>query len=183
MHPNDGQGSARLEPRLFASHIRCSVHGVSRSFQSIASDVVLGEGTTVHEFVNLYGCIVGSHSRIGAFVEVQRGATIGDYCKVSTHTFVCSGVHIANRVFVGHGVMFTNDKLPRACNADGSPKGPEDWTLVETFVEDDVSIGSGATILCGIRIGRGAMVGAGAVVTKDVAPNTTVVGNPARVVG
>ena len=149
-------------------------------FQSIADDVVLGEGVIVHDFVNLYGCTVGAHSRVGAFVEIQRGASIGANCKISTHSFVCSGVHIADRVFVGHGVTFVNDKHPRACNADGTPQGPADWTLVETWVDDDASIGSGATIMCGIRIGKGAMVGAGAVVTKDVAPGTTVAGNPAR---
>ena len=147
---------------------------MTRRFQSIAPDVVLGEGTTVHEFVNLYGC------RIGAFVEIQRDVTIGDHCKISTHSFICSGVHIADRVFVGHGVTFVNDRHPRACNADGTPKGPGDWQLVETWVEDDAAIGSGATILCGVRIGKGAMVGAGAVVTRDVAPGVTVVGNPAR---
>jgi acetyltransferase-like isoleucine patch superfamily enzyme len=152
-------------------------------FQSIADDVVLGEGAIVHEFVNLYGCTVGAHTRVGAFVEIQRDASIGANCKISTHSFICSGVHIADRVFVGHGVTFVNDKHPRACNADGVPQGPADWKLVETWVDDDASIGSGATIMCGIRIGKGAMVGAGAVVTKDVAPGTTVVGNPARVVG
>ena len=156
---------------------------VTSELRQISQDVIVGPGTVIHQFVNLYGCTIGAHSRVGAFVEIQRDATIGDHCKISTHSFICTGVHIANRVFVGHGVMFTNDKLPRACNADGTPKGPADWTLAETFVEDDVSIGSGATILCGIRIGRGAMIGAGAVVTKDVAPDTTVVGNPARVVG
>jgi acetyltransferase-like isoleucine patch superfamily enzyme len=153
---------------------------MSRRFQSIAPDVVLGEGATVHEFVNLYGCTIGAYSRVGAFVEIQRDASVGAHCKISTHSFICSGVHIADRVFVGHGVTFTNDKLPRACNADGSPKGPDDWTLSETFVDDDASIGSGATILCGIRIGKGAMVGAGAVVTRDVPAGATVVGNPAR---
>jgi UDP-2-acetamido-3-amino-2,3-dideoxy-glucuronate N-acetyltransferase len=153
---------------------------VTRRFQSIAPDVVLGEGTTVHEFVNLYGCRIGAHSRVGAFVEIQRDVTIGDHCKISTHSFICSGVHIADRVFIGHGVTFVNDRHPRACNADGTPKGPGDWQLVETWVEDDASIGSGATIMCGVRIGKGAAVGAGAVVTRDVAPGTTVVGNPAR---
>lgn len=153
---------------------------MTRQFQSIAADVVLGEGATVHEFVNLYGCTIGAHTRIGAFVEIQREATIGAHCKISTHSFICSGVHIADRVFVGHGVTFVNDKQPRACNPDGSPKGPDDWRLEATYVEEDASIGSGATILCGVRIGRGAMVGAGAVVTKDVAPGVTVVGNPAR---
>ncbi len=153
---------------------------MTRQFQSIAADVVLGEGATVHEFVNLYGCTIGAHTRIGAFVEIQREVTIGAHCKISTHSFICSGVHIADRVFVGHGVTFVNDKQPRACNPDGSPKGPDDWRLEATYVEEDASIGSGATILCGVRIGRGAMVGAGAVVTKDVAPGVTVVGNPAR---
>jgi UDP-2-acetamido-3-amino-2,3-dideoxy-glucuronate N-acetyltransferase len=153
---------------------------VTRRFQSIAPDVVLGEGATVHEFVNLYGCTIGAFSRVGAFVEIQRDATIGDHCKISTHSFICSGVRIGDRVFVGHGVTFVNDKHPRACNADGTPKGPGDWDLVETWVEDDASIGSGATIMCGVRIGRGAVIGAGAVVTHDVPPDTTVVGNPAR---
>ena len=153
---------------------------MTKRFQSIAADVVLGEGATVHEFVNLYGCTIGPYSRVGAFVEIQRGATIGAHCKISTHTFICEGVHIGDRAFVGHGVTFVNDKQPRACNADGSPKGASDWTLEETWVEEDASIGSGATILCGVRIGKGALVGAGAVVTKDVAPGVTVVGNPAR---
>ena len=134
----------------------------------------------MHEFVNLYGCTIGAYTRIGAFVEIQRDATIGAHCKISTHSFICSGVHIADRVFVGHGVTFVNDKQPRACNPDGSPKGLDDWRLEATFVEEDASIGSGATILCGVRIGKGAMVGAGAVVTKDVAPGVTVVGNPAQ---
>jgi acetyltransferase-like isoleucine patch superfamily enzyme len=155
---------------------------VTKRFQSIAPDVVLGEGATVHEFVNLYGCKVGAYTRVGAFVEIQRDATIGAHCKISTHTFICSGVHIADRVFVGHGVTFVNDLHPRACNPDGSPQKPGDWTLVETVVEEGASIGSGATILGGLRIGKGAMVGAGAVVTKDVPPGATVVGNPARVV-
>jgi acetyltransferase-like isoleucine patch superfamily enzyme len=154
----------------------------ARRFQAIADDVVLGEGATVHEFVNLYGCTIGAHTRVGAFVEIQRGATIGAACKISTHTFICSGVHIGDRAFVGHGVTFVNDKHPRACNPDGTPMGPEDWTMVETWLEDEVSIGSGATILCGVRIGKGATVGAGAVVTRDVPPGATVVGNPARVV-
>ena len=155
---------------------------MTKRFQSIAPDVVLGEGATVHEFVNLYGCKVGAYTRVGAFVEIQRDATIGAHCKISTHTFICSGVHIADRVFVGHGVTFVNDLHPRACNPDGSPQKPGDWTLVETVVEEGASIGSGATILGGLRIGKGAMVGAGAVVTKDVPPGATVVGNPARVV-
>jgi acetyltransferase-like isoleucine patch superfamily enzyme len=155
---------------------------VTKRFQSIAPDVVLGEGATVHEFVNLYGCTVGAFSRVGAFVEIQRDVTIGSHCKISTHSFICSGVTIGDRVFVGHGVTFVNDKHPRATNPDGSLQGAADWTQISTWVEDDASIGSGATILCGVRIGKGAMVGAGAVVTKDVPPGKTVVGNPARVV-
>lgn len=151
-------------------------------FQCISPDVVVGEGTVIHQFVNLYGCRIGAHSRVGAFVEIQRDATVGDHCKISTHSFICSGVHIGNRVFVGHGVTFVNDRHPRACNPDGSPKGAADWTLEETWIEDDVAIGSGATILCGVRVGKGAVVGAGAVVTRDVPPGATVVGNPARVV-
>ena len=153
---------------------------MTKQFQSIAHDVVLGEGATVHEFVNLYGCRIGAYSRIGAFVEIQRDVTIGDHCKISTHSFICSGVRIADRVFVGHGVTFVNDMYPRACNADGSPKGPGDWTLVETWIEDDAAIGSGATILGGVRVGKGAMVGAGSVVTRDVPAGATVVGNPAK---
>ena len=156
---------------------------VTKRFQCVAPDVVLGEGATVHEFVNLYGCTIGAYSRVGAFVEIQRDATIGAHCKISTHTFICSGVHIADRVFVGHGVTFVNDKHPRATNPDGTPQGPKlDWTLIETWVDEGASIGSGATILCGIRIGKGAMVGAGAVVTRDVPAGATVVGNPAHVV-
>ncbi len=153
---------------------------VSARFQSVAADVIVGEGTTIHEFVNLYGCKIGAHSRVGAFVEIQRDASIGDHCKISTHTFICTGVHIGDRVFVGHGVTFVNDRHPAACNPDHSAKGPGDWTMEETWVEDDAAIGSGATILCGVRIGRGAVIGAGAVVTRDVPPGVTVVGNPAR---
>ena len=155
---------------------------MSKRFQSIAADVVLGEGATVHEFVNLYGCTIGAFTRVGAFVEIQRDVTIGANCKISTHSFVCSGVKIGDGVFVGHGVTFVNDKHPRATRPDGTPQGPSDWTQIDTWVEDGASIGSGATILCGVRIGKGAMVGAGAVVTKDVPPGKTVVGNPARVV-
>jgi UDP-2-acetamido-3-amino-2,3-dideoxy-glucuronate N-acetyltransferase len=152
-----------------------------KRFQSIAPDVVLGEGATVHEFVNLYGCTIGAGSRVGAFVEIQRGAVIGANTKISSHTFICTGVTIGDRVFVGHGVMFINDKVPRATRPDGSPQGPEDWTLVETRVEDGASIGSNSTILCGVTIGRDAVVGAGSVVTRNVPSGATVVGNPARV--
>lgn len=146
----------------------------------LIDDVSFGEGVVVHSFANLYGCRIGSDTRIGTFVEVQRGAEIGALCKVQSHTFVCEGVRIGDRVFIGHGVTFINDKNPRATSGDGSPQSDDDWELIETVVDDDASIGSGATILCGVRIGAGAQVGAGAVVTKDVAPGTTVVGNPAR---
>jgi acetyltransferase-like isoleucine patch superfamily enzyme len=145
----------------------------------LIKDVLFGDGVVVQAFTNLYGCRIGSDTRIGTFVEVQRGAEIGAFCKVQSHTFVCEGVRIGDRVFVGHGVTFINDRRPRATSADGSLQTDDDWELIETVVDDDASIGSGATILCGVRIGAGAQVGAGAVVTKDVAAGATVVGNPA----
>jgi UDP-2-acetamido-3-amino-2,3-dideoxy-glucuronate N-acetyltransferase len=143
-------------------------------------DVELGEDVVVQKFTNLYGCRIGDRSRIGAFVEIQAGASVGASCKVQSHTFVCEGVEIGDRVFVGHGVTFVNDKRPRASDPQGRLLGPEDWELLATIVEDDVSIGSGATILGGVRLGRGALVGAGAVVTRDVAAGAVVAGNPAR---
>jgi UDP-2-acetamido-3-amino-2,3-dideoxy-glucuronate N-acetyltransferase len=148
----------------------------------IAKDVVLGEGVRIFQpdLVNLYGCEIGDGTKIGAFVEVQRGAAIGRNCKISSHTFICSGVKIEDGVFIGHGVMFTNDRHPRAVNADGSLQTEADWTCIETLVKARCSIGSNATILCGITIGTGAMVGAGAVVTKDVADYAVVAGVPAR---
>jgi UDP-2-acetamido-3-amino-2,3-dideoxy-glucuronate N-acetyltransferase len=151
----------------------------------IAADVELGPNVSIPQpaLVNLYGCRVGEGTRIGAFVEVQRGAVIGRHCKVSSHTFLCAGVTIADGVFIGHGVMFTNDLYPRAVNPDGSLQSEADWTLVETHVERRASIGSNATILAGVTIGEGALVGAGAVVTKDVPPYAIVVGVPAAVVG
>ncbi len=144
----------------------------------ILNDVLLGRNVRYYSFVNLYGCKIGDDSKIGAFVEIQRGASIGKRCKISSHTFICEGVHIGDDVFVGHGVMFINDRRPRA-SIDGKPVMDE-WNLEETFIENDASIGSNATILCGLRIGKGAVVGAGAVVTRDVAPGSVVVGNPAR---
>ncbi len=150
-------------------------------FQSIAPDVQLGEGVVLNEFVNLYGCTIGAGTKIGTFVEVQRGATIGASCKISSHSFVCSGVSIGDGVFVGHGVMFINDRDPRATREDGTLAGPDDWTEVPTRVEDGASIGSNATILCGITIGKHALVGAGSVVTRDVPAGAVVAGNPARV--
>ena len=146
----------------------------------LLDDVRLGENVAIHSFTNLYGCAVGAGSRIGTFVEIQRGATIGAACKVQSHSFICDGVTIEDEVFVGHGVMFVNDKLPRATNGEGELQSEADWQLLTTVVERGATIGSGATILGGVRIGAGAMVGAGAVVTKDVASGATVVGNPAR---
>lgn len=146
------------------------------------NNVTLGQDVRIFDFVNAYGCTIGDGSKVGAFVEIQKGVTIGRNCKISSHTFICEGVHIADRVFVGHGVMFTNDLFPRATRPDGQPQTEEDWQLVETFVKEGVSIGSNATIICGITIGEHAMVGAGAVVTKDVPPYAVVIGNPARII-
>jgi acetyltransferase-like isoleucine patch superfamily enzyme len=143
-------------------------------------DVLFGEGVIVHAFTNLYGCSVGDETRIGPFVEIQRGALVGARCKVQSHTFICDGVEIGDEVFVGHGVMFINDKTPRATSGNGALQTEADWKLERTIVERRVSLGSGAVILGGIRIGEAAVVGAGAVVTRDVAAGTTVVGNPAR---
>lgn len=153
------------------------------SHQQISHDVVLGRDVRVSSFVNLYGCEVGDESTIGAFVEIQRGAVIGARCKISSHTFVCTGVVIEDACFVGHGVMFINDRHPRAVNDRGEPAGQDDWTLETTTVERGASIGSGATILGGVTIGTGALVAAGAVVTKDVPAHSLVAGVPARVVG
>jgi UDP-2-acetamido-3-amino-2,3-dideoxy-glucuronate N-acetyltransferase len=147
----------------------------------LLDDVALGDDVVVASFTNLYGCEIGDGTRIGPFVEIQRGARIGARCKVQSHTFVCEGVTIEDEVFVGHGVMFVNDKYPRATTADGALQGGDDWALLETVVERRASIGSGAVLLGGVRIGAGAIVGAGAVVTKDVEPAAVVAGIPARV--
>jgi acetyltransferase-like isoleucine patch superfamily enzyme len=146
-------------------------------------DCSFGEDVTVHPFTNLYGCSIGDGSRIGTFVEIQSGAVVGAHCKVQSHTFICEGVTIGDGVFVGHGVTFVNDKRPRATNPGGKLQGEEDWELLETVVEDGATIGSGATVLGGVRVGSDATVGAGAVVSRDVAPGATVVGNPARPLG
>jgi UDP-2-acetamido-3-amino-2,3-dideoxy-glucuronate N-acetyltransferase len=148
----------------------------------IADNVRLGTGVRIFQpdLVNLYGCSIGDGSKIGPFVEIQGGAAIGRNCKISSHSFICEGVSIGDGVFIGHGVMFTNDLYPRAVNPDGSLQTAEDWAVVPTRVEDGASIGSNATILAGITIGAGAIVGAGAVVTRDVAPQTIVSGVPAR---
>lgn len=140
----------------------------------------LGRDVRLSPFVNLYGCMVGDETRIGAFVEVQRDAAIGRRCKISSHSFICSGVVIEDEVFIGHGVIFINDRRPGATNADGSLKRETDWVMEQTWVRRRASIGSGAIIMCGVTIGEGAMVGAGAVVTRSVAPGTVVMGSPAR---
>jgi acetyltransferase-like isoleucine patch superfamily enzyme len=146
----------------------------------LMDDVAFGEGVVVHSFTSLYGCSVGDDTRIGPFVEIQRGAVVGARCKVESHTFICDGVEIGDEVFIGHGVMFINDKTPRATSDDGRLQTEADWTLLQTIVERRASLGSGAVILGGVRIGEAAMVGAGAVVTRDVAPGETVIGSPAR---
>lgn len=146
------------------------------------NNVKLGENVKIFDFVNLYGCSIGDNTKIGTFVEIQKNATIGKNCKISSHTFICEGVHIGDGVFVGHNVTFINDKIPRAVNPDGSMQTEADWKLEETFVKNGASIGSSATIMCGVTIGENAIVGAGAVVTKDVPPNTVVAGVPAKVI-
>jgi UDP-2-acetamido-3-amino-2,3-dideoxy-glucuronate N-acetyltransferase len=145
------------------------------------ADVEFGEGVVVQAFTNLYGCRIGDETRIGPFVEIQRGASVGARCKVQSHSFICDGVEIGDEVFVGHSVMFINDKSPRATTAEGALQTDEDWTLLRTVVERRAAIGSGAVILGGIRIGEAALVGAGAVVTRDVAAGQVVAGTPARV--
>jgi UDP-2-acetamido-3-amino-2,3-dideoxy-glucuronate N-acetyltransferase len=152
-------------------------------FCRIAPDVALGRDVKIHSFVNLYGCSVGDETLIGTFVEIQKGAAVGARCKISSHTFICEGVLVEDEVFVGHGVMFINDRRPRATRADGTPQAEGDWTLERTIVRRGASIGSNATILCGVEIGERATVGAGAVVTRDVPAGAVVAGNPARVVG
>ncbi|HEX8148845.1 MAG TPA: acyltransferase [Pyrinomonadaceae bacterium] len=154
---------------------------MAAEFCRVAPDVELGRDVKIYAFVNLYGCRVGDETRIGTFVEIQKGARVGARCKISSHTFICEGVTLEDEVFVGHGVMFTNDRLPRAARPDGTPQTEEDWTLERTVVRRGASIGSNATILCGLEIGERAVVGAGAVVTKSVPPGAVVAGNPARV--
>ncbi|HEV3223184.1 MAG TPA: acyltransferase [Puia sp.] len=146
------------------------------------NNVNLGRNTRIFNFVNAYGCSIDDNSKIGAFVEIQKGAFIGKNCKISSHSFICEGVHIGDNVFIGHGVMFTNDLFPKATNADGTAQTEADWKVIETFVKNGASIGSNATILCGITIGENALIGAGSVVTKDVPPNTVVAGVPAKII-
>lgn len=146
----------------------------------IAPDVKLGRNVKIYNFVNLYGCEIGDNTKIGTFVEIQKGATVGSNCKISSHTFICEGVHIGNNCFIGHNVTFINDKYPQATSAEGRLQTEDDWECIHTYIRDGASIGSSATILCGITIGEGAVIGAGAVVTRDVPAGSTVVGNPAR---
>jgi acetyltransferase-like isoleucine patch superfamily enzyme len=155
--------------------------GHSSGRRAIAADVKLGRDVKIFDFVNLYGCDIGDESKIGTFVEIQKGAKIGRRVKVSSHTFICEGVTIEDDVFIGHGVIFTNDLYPRATTPSGDLQTAADWNVVPTVVRRGASIGSGATILCGIEIGDGAIVGAGSVVTKDVPAGMVVAGNPAKV--
>jgi acetyltransferase-like isoleucine patch superfamily enzyme len=150
-------------------------------YSRIAPDVQLGQDVKIYGFVNLYGCSIGDETKVGAFVEIQRGAVIGKRVKISSHTFICDGVTIEDNAFIGHGVMFINDAYPRSTNPDGSVQTADDWECVPTRIGRGASLGSNATILCGITVGEGAIVGAGSVVTRDVAPYTIVAGNPARV--
>jgi acetyltransferase-like isoleucine patch superfamily enzyme len=150
-------------------------------YQRIAPDVKLGLRVKIFAFTNLYGCAIGDDSKIGTFVEIQKGARVGARCKVSSHTFICEGVVLEDEVFIGHGVTFINDRFPRATNPDGKLQSEADWNCVSTLVKRGASIGSGATILCGVTIGERAIVGAGSVVTKDVPDGAVVAGNPARI--
>jgi acetyltransferase-like isoleucine patch superfamily enzyme len=150
-------------------------------FNSVAADVKLGANVKLSQFINLYGCEIGDETKIGAFVEIQKNARVGKRCKVSSHSFICEGVDIEDNVFIGHGVIFTNDTYPRSTNADGTLQTGTDWEVRPTVVRKGASIGSGVTLLCNLSVGENSIVGAGSVVTKDVPPNTVVVGNPARV--
>jgi acetyltransferase-like isoleucine patch superfamily enzyme len=153
---------------------------IQGDFVRIAPDVTLGEGVAIFGFVNLYGCTIGAGTRIGAFVEIQKNVVVGSRCKISSHSFLCEGVTIEDECFIGHGVLFINDRHPRATRPDGSLQGAEDWKVIPTRVCRGASIGSGAVILCGVTIGESALIGAGAVVTADVPAHTTVAGVPAR---
>jgi acetyltransferase-like isoleucine patch superfamily enzyme len=146
------------------------------------NNVKLGKDVKIYDFVNLYGCSIDDGTKIGTFVEIQKNASIGKNCKISSHTFICEGVHIEDNVFVGHNVTFINDKHPRATNEDGSMQTDADWGVIETFIRKGASIGSSSTIMCGVTVGENSIVGAGAVVTKDVPPNTIVAGVPAKVI-
>ena len=163
------------------SHPKRDAASDAANFVRLSPDVELGEGVRIFSFVNAYGCAIGDETLVGAFVEIQRGARIGRRCKLSSHTFVCEGVTIEDECFIGHGVMFINDRHPAAVNPDGSVKTVGDWKCESTVVRRRANIGSGAVIMCGVEIGEGALIGAGAVVTKDVPAGATVAGVPARV--
>ena len=152
------------------------------SNRKIASSVILGENVSLQDFINLYGCRIGDNTKIGPFVEIQKNVTVGRNCKIQSHSFLCEGVSIEDEAFIGHGVMFINDRYPRSATAEGSLQTEADWKVVPTVVKKCASIGSNATILCGVTVGEGAIVGAGSVVTKDVPPRTIVAGNPAKVI-
>jgi acetyltransferase-like isoleucine patch superfamily enzyme len=155
---------------------------VNAEFARVAPDVKLGQNVKIYAFVNLYGCEIGDDTRIGTFVEIQKGSLIGNRVKISSHTFICEGVTIEDEVFIGHGVMFINDKYPRATTGAGQLQTEADWTCTPTLIKRGASIGSNATILCGVTVGENAIVGAGSVVTRDVPPGAVVAGNPARII-
>jgi UDP-2-acetamido-3-amino-2,3-dideoxy-glucuronate N-acetyltransferase len=156
------------------------MNSTAQPLRLITPDVIQGEDVKIHAFTNLYGCEIGSHVKIGTFVEIQKGAKIGHRCKISSHSFICEGVTLEDEVFIGHNVTFTNDRHPRATTSDGALQTVADWTCMPTLVKRGASIGSGATILCGLTIGERAVIGAGSVVTRDVPADATVAGNPAR---
>ena len=146
------------------------------------TDVKVGKNVKIFDFVNAYGCSIEDNSKIGAFVEIQKGVTIGKNCKISSHSFICEGVHVKDNVFIGHNVTFINDKFPRSTNEDGSMKTEADWNCIDTIIEEGASIGSSATLLCGITIGKKAIIGSGSVVTKDIPAKAVAVGNPAKII-
>lgn len=178
MRPISVRRRVREEPRP-----RTHERPANRAPHRLINDVRFGDDVIVYAFTNLYGCSIGSRTKIGTFVEIERGAAIGSDCKIEGHTFICDGVTIGDRVFVGHGVTFINDRHPRATREDGGLKGEDDWVMERTIVEHGASLGSGAIVLGGVQIGEGALVGAGAVVTRDVPAGCTVARNPARLIG
>ncbi len=152
------------------------------SYQRISSDVKIGHDVQIHAFVNLYGCIIGDETKVGTFVEIQKGVMIGQRCKISSHTFICEGVTIESEVFIGHGVTFINDRYPKATTTKGDLQGEADWNCQHTLIKRRASIGSGSTLLGGVVVGENAIVGAGSMVCRDVPPNAIVAGNPARII-